>query len=73
MTLELANKIYLTNGYGSPLELKPGFKKLTNNIFSTETEKLDNSDPAEAANKVNQWVINKTHGKIHKIINTSKS
>lgn len=67
VSLEVANKMYVANG----LKLKSEFRDVSRNAFSSETDELDVSQPEKAAEKINSWVQEKTHGKIEKIFENS--
>ncbi|KAF2899227.1 hypothetical protein ILUMI_06948 [Ignelater luminosus] len=65
-TLNSANKIYLTDKYG----IHDGYKNISVIVFNSELAAVDFVDNEVSANKINQWVNNRTHGKINDIINS---
>jgi len=65
VVLEIANAIFYANGFS----VTPDFLNVNKNVYSAEVEKLNFSLP-EAVKTINDWVANKTHDKITKIIET---
>ncbi len=65
--LNIANSLWLNE----PFELKPEFVKDCNEQYSVETFVKDFAQPS-ATEEINEWVRNKTHGKIDKIIDQFK-
>ncbi|HCE56434.1 MAG TPA: hypothetical protein DER09_01230 [Prolixibacteraceae bacterium] len=63
VVFELANAIY----YADDLQVKTDFLNINRNIYNAEVEKLDFAAPA-AVETINNWVADKTHDKITKII-----
>lgn len=61
--LEIANSIW----YRQHFEVIPAFLDVNRQIFSAEVHAMDFSDPA-SVDRINQWVNNKTNGKIDKIV-----
>lgn len=64
LLLTVANKMYVKSGY----ELSPEFQKLVEKKFRSEVELLDFENKTSAADKINDWVKEKTNGKFTKII-----
>ncbi|XP_026466199.1 antichymotrypsin-2-like isoform X4 [Ctenocephalides felis] len=64
VTLEIANKVYVMEGY----TLKPTFKEVATNKFLAGAENLNFAQNAESAKVINTWVEEKTHDKIHDLI-----
>ena len=62
--LEIANSLWYNEGF--PVE--PEFIELNSHYFDAEVRELD-FQSAEAVNTINDWVSQKTHGKIDEIIN----
>lgn len=63
-TLEIANKVYVKNGY----QIKPKFEVYAVKSFDSEIQNLEFSQNVEAANTINQWVERKTNSKIKDLI-----
>ncbi|KAK9731418.1 Serpin (serine protease inhibitor) [Popillia japonica] len=63
VTLRIANKIYLQSGY----KLKRSFRLVTENYFDADAETIDFGQSVAAAEKINEWVKEKTHNKIDKM------
>uniref|UniRef100_A0A915DCK1 Serpin domain-containing protein n=1 Tax=Ditylenchus dipsaci TaxID=166011 RepID=A0A915DCK1_9BILA len=63
-TLEAANRIYVKEDY----PILEEYKKLLNNHYQGQFESVDFSQSQAAANKINEFVVNATHGKIHDLI-----
>jgi serpin B len=66
-TLNIANKIYVKNGY----TVKPKFSEIVFNKFKSAVENINFADNVEAANEINQWVESKTNNKIKNLIDPS--
>ncbi|KAF2894162.1 hypothetical protein ILUMI_12016 [Ignelater luminosus] len=64
VTLHIANKIFVMNGF----PLKDTFKNTTTKLFLSETESVDFGDNVNSADKINGWVENKTNSKIKDLI-----
>ncbi|XP_014205333.1 antichymotrypsin-2 isoform X3 [Copidosoma floridanum] len=64
VTLEMANKMYVAKS----LKVKPSFNALATDSFRSEAADLDISNPSAAVKEVNNWVDQKTHHKIEKIL-----
>ena len=62
--LEIANSMWYDEGF----PVKQEFKDLNSNYFSAEVRELD-FRLASAVKTINDWVSDKTHGKIDEIIN----
>ncbi|WP_449440420.1 serpin family protein [Pedobacter steynii] len=62
-TLEIANSIWYTNNFTA----LPAFLKVNTDNYNAEVAGLDFSSPT-AKDKINNWVNNRTHGKIPSII-----
>lgn len=67
VTIHLANKIYVKNGY----RLKDNFKVIAKTYFSADGQNIDFSRRAEAAAEINRWVKLKTDNKIDKLISST--
>jgi len=65
VTLEVANKMYVAKD----LELKSEFKELTSGPFRSGVDPLDTKNPVDATKTINNWVDERTHHKISKILN----
>ncbi|XP_014205168.1 uncharacterized protein LOC106637052 [Copidosoma floridanum] len=63
-TLSVANKMFVSN----KLKIKDQFMQLTREIFKSEAANIDTSDPSGSAKTINDWVSEKTHDKIKKLI-----
>ncbi|KAH8245155.1 hypothetical protein KR032_005551, partial [Drosophila birchii] len=63
--LELANRIYINNQYS----LVPEYNEVMRDSFQAEAVPISLSNPNKAADIVNQWVSDQTHGKIRSIVN----
>lgn len=63
VTMEIANSAWYRQGF----PIKDSFLELTDSIFAAEVAALDFSDEA-AAGIINDWVSDKTHGKIDGIV-----
>ena len=61
--LEIANSIYFREGF----EVEPGFISTNENYYDADVEALDFGSP-ESVGTINNWVANKTHQKITRII-----
>ncbi|CAG9785165.1 unnamed protein product [Diatraea saccharalis] len=63
-TLDLADKIYIANRY------KPSnsFEQDLNNVFNAKSETVDFNNGNQAADIINQWVSDKTKGKITDLV-----
>lgn len=64
ITLHLANKIYVKEGFS----LKPTFKEVLTQKFFSEVEPINFGDNEKAANTINQWCESKTNKKIKDLI-----
>ncbi|KAH8245150.1 hypothetical protein KR032_005550, partial [Drosophila birchii] len=62
--LELANRIYINNNYS----LVPEYNEVMRDSFQAEAVPISLSNPNKAADIVNQWVSDQTHGKIRSIV-----
>lgn len=63
VTMEIANSAWYRQGF----PIKDSFLELTDSIFAAEVAALDFSDEATAG-IINDWVSDKTHGKIDGIV-----
>lgn len=63
VVLEIANAIYYKQGF----EVENDFVSTNKNYYDAEVEALDFSSP-NAVKTINDWVANKTHDKIDKIL-----
>lgn len=61
VTLETANKVYVSNKY----KLNPAFLSMARNYFLVEAQDIDFTE--NAAEKINDWIREKTSGKIREI------
>lgn len=64
VTLHLANKVYLKDGFS----LQNSFKDAIVKSFLSEVEAIDFSKSTEAASAINQWVSDKTNAKITELV-----
>lgn len=64
VTLDLANKIYVQEGY----TIKPAFKSVAVESFGSEVEAANFGDNVKSAKAINTWVEEKTHDKIKDLI-----
>src|SRR5215469_6102795 len=63
--IEIANALWLQSGF----PINPGFLRLTHDFFDAAPESLNFAEnPQEAARHINDWVKQRTHGKIPEII-----
>jgi serine protease inhibitor len=71
LQIEIANALWTQSG----LSISSEFLKLTHDYFDASAESLNfEGDPGKAADVINSWVKEKTHGKIPEIIkNPSRS
>ncbi|XP_037709751.1 serine protease inhibitor 42Dd [Drosophila subpulchrella] len=67
IVLRLANRIYINKNYS----LIPEFNQLVQYSFKAKAKKIRLDDPNEAASIINNWVNNKTRGKIRYIVSPS--
>jgi serpin B len=65
VAVEIANSIWYRLGF----EVEPDFLDINHTYFDAEVDELDFGSP-EAPDRINQWVDDKTHGKIEKIVKT---
>lgn len=63
VVFELANAIYYADGF----QVKTDFLNINKSIYNAEVEKLNFATPA-AVETINNWVADKTHDKITKIV-----
>jgi serine protease inhibitor len=63
VVFEMANAIFYASGFS----VKPNFLQVNQTIYQAEVEDLNFNDPA-AVHAINDWVAEKTHDKIQKII-----
>lgn len=63
VVFEIANAIFYADGFS----VKPDFLNINKTIYDAEVEKLNFGSPA-SVDKINDWVTEKTHDKITKII-----
>jgi serine protease inhibitor len=63
VVFEIANAIFYADGFS----VKPGFLSINEDVYDAEVKKLNFSSPA-AVEIINNWVAEKTHDKIEKII-----
>lgn len=64
LTLHIANKIYVMQGYA----LKPDFNAVVSQKFLSEVENLDFAQAEQAADTMNHWVEKKTNNNIRDLI-----
>jgi serpin B len=62
--LNIANKIYVKNGY----TVKPKFNEIVAKKFGSAVENIDFGQNVKAAKGINQWVESKTNNKIKNLI-----
>ncbi|XP_052851040.1 serine protease inhibitor 42Dd [Drosophila gunungcola] len=62
--LDLANRIYVNGKY----RLVPEFNQVLQNSFKADAKAISVDDPVKAASIVNNWVSNKTRGKIGEMV-----
>ncbi len=67
VVFEIANALYYAEGF----TVKPGFLSVNREVYEAEVEGLDFSSPA-AVETINNWVRDKTQGKIEQIIQQLK-
>lgn len=63
VVLEIANAIFYAEGFS----VKPDFLNINNTVYDAEVSKLNFGTPS-AVETINDWVTDKTHDKITKII-----
>ncbi|HDR50932.1 MAG TPA: serpin family protein [Mariniphaga anaerophila] len=63
VVFEIANAIFYADGFS----VKPDFLSINEDVYDAEVSKLNFSSPA-AVETINNWVAEKTHDKIQKII-----
>lgn len=64
MLIEAANKVFVSDQY----QTKYAYENVLKNYYNSETQPLSFSNPARAAQTINNWVDTKTHGQITKLI-----
>jgi len=62
--LDIANRIYVTNGF----TIVPEFNQVVKGSFKAEAEAISISDPSKAASIVNKWVNDQTRSRIKTIV-----
>ncbi|KAF9422864.1 hypothetical protein HW555_001648, partial [Spodoptera exigua] len=67
VTMDVASRIYV----GSDNRINKRFLKDTKEIFKSSCQKIDTSKPSKAASLINNWVSEKTRGKIEKLIHSN--
>jgi len=65
-TLNIANKIYSQRDLG----VKEVFRQTSEEYFNAETEPINFQESSRAVKKINDWVKQKTEGKIAKLLET---
>jgi len=66
VTLDVANKIYVQEGY----TIKPSYKTVAVESFGSEVEAANFADNVKSAKTINTWVEQKTHDKIKDLISS---
>jgi serine protease inhibitor len=64
VTIEIANSIW----YKDNFTVKSGFIETNKTFYNAQVSSFDHSQPEKAKTAMNNWVDEKTHGKIDKII-----
>ncbi|XP_014216773.1 alaserpin-like [Copidosoma floridanum] len=64
--LKVANKIYVADDLG----IKDDFRNITDTYFRSKSETIDFKMGVESAKAINGWCVEKTNGKIKKIVNS---
>lgn len=64
VTVRIANKIYVNNGY----MLDQNFRSIAQNYFAADVENIDFAQNRQAADDINTWVSSKTRNKINKLV-----
>jgi len=67
--LEIANSVWARQG----AQFRPEFLDANKRYYGAEVATLNFSDAARSASVINNWVSNKTHGKIDRIVNDISS
>ena len=62
--LEIANKIVVND----KLRISPEFKTIAQDYFDSDAEQLDFTNETYSVNHINQWLSEKTNGKINNIL-----
>lgn len=62
--VDIANAIYLMQGY----TIQPNYKSIGTQKFYSKIQSINFANRARAANTINSWVSQKTHGKIENLI-----
>ncbi|XP_037825444.1 serine protease inhibitor 42Dd-like [Lucilia sericata] len=62
--LEIANKIFVND----KLEISPEFKRTSQVYFDSDVEQLDFANETYSVDHINQWLAEKTNGKIDNVI-----
>ncbi|XP_075970387.1 antichymotrypsin-2-like isoform X2 [Anticarsia gemmatalis] len=65
--LKQASKVYISSGY----TLNDEFAELSKNVFHSEVENVDFSNPIETAKKINEWVEEQTNKRIKELVDPS--
>lgn len=66
-TLDIANKLFVKNGY----QIATKFEDYAVNKFDSEVQSLDFPRNIESAKTINDWVEGKTNNKIHNLVEPS--
>ncbi|XP_035458993.2 antichymotrypsin-2 isoform X2 [Spodoptera frugiperda] len=67
VTLDVASRVYVA----SDKSLNRKFEKHTKQIFKSSCQRIDTSEPSDTASMINNWVREKTRGKIKRLIEPS--
>jgi|LSQX01.2.fsa_nt_gb serpin B len=68
VNLNIANSLWLNNDYCSGVDFEDEYKKVISDYYDAKSEEINN---ANAVEKVNGWVNDKTKGKITELISDS--
>lgn len=64
VTMDIANRVFVKEGY----KINPTFQQEAKEYFEAGVDNVDFSKSVAAADKINQWVEQKTHDKIKNLI-----
>ncbi|XP_069676902.1 leukocyte elastase inhibitor-like isoform X2 [Periplaneta americana] len=62
--IEFSNKLFIANGFN----ILPEFKNMTVEVFKSDIESVDFTQPEAAARSINNWVSQSTHQRIQQLV-----
>ena len=69
VSLEVANGLYVNSA--QPAVFRDSYTDVLSSYYQTNMETLDFADRVAAADRVNRWCAEKSHGMIHSVVNPS--